>query len=391
MKKVVIVTPTFNEEANIESFLKAVLDQKKNLTGHELSIVVSDSHSTDGTPKIVKSKQFQLQGVYYLDVKKRGLGLGLVKGIDYAVNNGADILVTMEADLSNDPKQIPEFVRNIDGVDVIVGSRYIFGGKIVNWSWWRRALSRIANLILMLLAGTTKIHEFTNLYRAFTKEAWQKIEKNTSVHVGWLFVPAFVFESLDENLRIAEIPIVYFDRFGGQSKMKTLSYTTELLRYALRYRLRKSASVVKFAVVGGWGFIINTIVLVVGVNLGLRPSIAGPLGAELAIIFGFLANNFWTFSEDRITVWWQFFPKFFQYNVIAFGSVVIQFAFLRSGEWFFGLDRFKGPIIDLPLIRLYSWYLLFYMAGVGVGMVWNYIMYRNVVWRKKDEKPSQKS
>lgn len=390
MKKVVVIAPTFNEEASIGSFLTAVLGEQKNLPGYDLAVLISDSHSNDKTAEIVRS--FRSRNVYYLDVKKRGLGLGLSQGLDYAVSRlSADILVTMEADLSNDPKQIPDFIKAIDGSDVVLGSRYAKGGKIINWSWWRKLLSRLANLILMFLAGTSKIHEFTNLYRAFTRQMWQRVGKKVAIHTGWLAVPAFAFEVLDTEAKVKELPIVYFDRFGGQSKMRTLSYTTELLRYALRYRLKKSASVAKFVVVGGLGFVINTIVLVVGVNLGMRPSIAGPLGAELAIIFGFLANNFWTFAEDRITVWWHFFPKFLQYNVIAFGSVVIQFAFLRSGEWFFGLARFKGPIIDLPLIRLYTWYLLFYMAGVGVGMVWNYIMYRNVVWRKKDGKTLKKS
>lgn len=392
MKKVVVVAPTFNEEANIESFLTAVLAQQVRLSGYELHVVVSDSHSSDNTPTIVKKIASRNKSVHYLDVKSRGLGLGLARGLDFAADKlSADILVTMEADLSNDPKQIPEFMAAVDGTDLVLGSRYVPGGKIVNWSWWRKALSRLANLVLVVLAGTKKIHEFTNLYRAFNRQTWQKVGETVSLHTGWLFVPAFVFESLENKLSTEELPIVYFDRFGGKSKMKTLSYTSELLHYAVRYRLKKSASVFKFGVVGGLGFLINTIILVIGVNLGMRPSVAGPIGAEAAIIAGFLLNNYWTFAEDRIASWRQFVPKFVQYNVIAFGSVVIQFAFLRTGEWFFGLTRFKGPILDLPIIKFYSWYMFFYMVGVGVGMVWNYLMYRNVVWKKKNETASQKS
>lgn len=392
MKKLVIVAPTYNEEANIETFLSAILAQQVKLSGYELHIVVSDSHSHDHTPAIVKKIASRNKSVHYLDVKSRGLGLGLARGLDFAVDNlSADILVTMEADLSNDPKQVPEFVAAVDGTDLVLGSRYASGGRIINWSWWRKALSRLANLVLVVLAGTGKIHEFTNLYRAFNRKTWQKVSETVSIHTGWLFVPAFVFESLENKLSMKELPIVYFDRFGGKSKMKTLSYTSELLRYAVRYRIKKSASVFKFGVVGGLGFLINTIILVIGVNLGMRPSVAGPIGAEAAIIAGFLLNNYWTFAEDRIASWRQFVPKFVQYNVIAFGSVVIQFAFLRAGEWFFGLTRFKGPILDLPIIKFYSWYMFFYMIGVGVGMVWNYLMYRNVVWKKKNETASQKS
>ena len=383
-KKVVVVAPTFNEEENIEAFLKAVLAQK-------VDVLISDSHSTDKTAEIVAKIASQNKAVHYLDVKKRGLGLGLSLGIDYAfLDLKADAVITMEADLSADPKQFPDFIKCLETSDFVVGSRYVAGGKIINWSWWRKLLSRLANLILMILAGTGKVHEFTNLYRAFTKSTWTKIRSKVIIHEGWLFVPAFTFEALNQNIKITEQPMIFVDRFGGRSKMKTLSYTKELLTFAIRYRLKKSASVVKFVVVGGLGFVINTVILILGVNLGLRPSTAGPLGAEVAIVFGFLANNFWTFSEDRATSGLAFFLKFLQYNVIAFGSVLIQFSFLWVGEKIFGLAKFKGPIIDLPLIRLYTWYLLFYMAGVGVGMVVNYIMYRKVVWKKKNE-TSEKS
>lgn len=375
MKKVVVVAPTFNEEENIKGFLEAVLAQG-------VEVLIADSHSTDKTAEIVKS--FKDERVQYLDVKGRGLGLGLSKGLDFAVERmGAEVLVTMEADLSNDPKQLPEFLTKLETADLVVGSRYVSGGKIVNWSWWRKVLSLVANLTLGIIAFNFRVHEYTNLYRAFKKDVWQEIKGKVSVHVGWLFVPAFIFEALGTDFKIVEQPIIYYDRFGGRSKMKTLSYTIDLLHYAIRYRVKKSASVFKFAVVGGLGFLINTVVLVAGVHLGMLPSIAGPLGAEVAIIFGFAMNNLWTFSENKIQSWTQIPLKFVQYNVIAFGSVVIQFLFLRVGEILFGLARFKGPMIDWPIIRLYSWYMFFYMWGVGVGMVWNYIMYSKVVWRKK--------
>lgn len=225
-RKIVVVAPTYNEEANIAAFVEAVLK-------YPVTLLISDSHSTDKTAQIIK----KYKKVYYLDVKERGLGLGLSKGLDYAVNKlGADILITMEADLSCDPKQIPQFLVKMEGAGLVVGSRYVKGGKITNWSWWRRAFSLGANLILRFLAWT-KLHEFTNLYRAFTKEVWLDLKPKIQMHTGWLFVPAFVFESLDTKFKIVEQPIVYFDRFGGRSKMKTLSYTKNLLHFALRYRL----------------------------------------------------------------------------------------------------------------------------------------------------------
>jgi putative flippase GtrA len=152
--------------------------------------------------------------------------------------------------------------------------------------------------------------------------------------------------------------------------------------------MKKWERVGKFAVVGGIGFVINYVVLVVGVAFGMRPSIAGPVGAEGAIVFGFAANNLWTFAENRISSWRKVPFKFLQYNIVAFGSVVIQFAVLRLGEYLFGLEHFKGPIINWPLVRFYTWYMFFFMWGVGIGMVWNFIMYSRVVWGRRESAPA---
>ena len=100
MKKAVIVAPTLNEQENIEAFLTNVLAQRVRLSGYQLDILVSDSHSQDKTQEIVKKMRKRESGIHLLDVHEKGLGLGLSKGLDYAINRlGADVLLTMEADL----------------------------------------------------------------------------------------------------------------------------------------------------------------------------------------------------------------------------------------------------------------------------------------------------
>lgn len=157
----------------------------------------------------------------------------------------------------------------------------------------------------------------------------------------------------------------------------------------------------KFLVVGTIGFVINTLGLIFGVRVGLRPSVAGPLGAEAAIISNFILNNFWTFS-DRTLPASQIPGKFIAFNVLSLGSVVIQFIFLRGGETIFGLEKFKKPILDNPVVarlplvsrlkdfppvaRLSSKitaYLIFYLAGVGVGLIVNYIIYSQIIWKQQ--------
>jgi len=142
----------------------------------------------------------------------------------------------------------------------------------------------------------------------------------------------------------------------------------------------------KFVVVGTIGFIINTTGLLVGVRFGMRPSLAGPAGAEAAIISNFILNNFWTFSDRSITSWTQIPGKFLAFNVLSLGSVIIQFIFLRVGEAIFGLEGFKKPILkNLPISEKItdkiSAYMIFYVAGVGVGLIVNYVIYSQIIWK----------
>lgn len=233
MKKVVVVAPTFNEQDNIASFLTTV-------SPFVFEIIISDSQSTDQTAAIVKTFSAKNPGIHFLPGKVPGpgkLGAGLATGINHAFDRlGADVVITMEADLSNNPAELPKFIKKAQTADLVIGSRYCPGGKIVNWSWWRKSLSQGANSVLALLVGTHQTHEFTNLYRAFNKTTWDAVGSKASIHTGWLFVPAFAFEALGTKLKVVEQPIVYSDRFGGRSKMQTVSYTKNILRYALRYR-----------------------------------------------------------------------------------------------------------------------------------------------------------
>jgi putative flippase GtrA len=153
--------------------------------------------------------------------------------------------------------------------------------------------------------------------------------------------------------------------------------------------------ILKFAVVGFIGFFVNTVGLIIGVKAGLNPSVAGPLGAEFAILSNFILNNVWTFSDRAITSWSVLPLKFIQFNILSMGSLVIQFIFLKTGEKIFGLVKFKEPILNLlpffvwvkkiPVVGKFadkfSAYLFFYCMGVGVGMVVNFIIYSQIVWK----------
>ncbi len=161
----------------------------------------------------------------------------------------------------------------------------------------------------------------------------------------------------------------------------------------------------KFLVVGSIGFLINTTVLIFGVRkFNLKPSIAGPIGAELAIISNFILNNFWTFSDKTITSWSVLPQKFIAFNILSLGSAVIQFIFLKAGEIIFGLEKYKKPVLTvipvkkIPVVnsiveallkikifnklsQKMTVYFVFYIAGVGVGLIVNFFIYSLIIWR----------
>ncbi len=243
MKIAVLVAPVFNEEDSIGNFLEIALLEAKKLSDVSLQIVVADSHSKDRTKEIVKQIAKTNKNVHFVDSNIPGpgrLGTGLLFGIDYAVNRlQADFVLTMEADLSNDPAQISDFLKRLQRFDVVIGSRYTKGGRILNWSWWRKLLSLGANFVLWCFLGFPKVSEFTNLYRAFKASVWPIIRPDLVSLIDWIFVPAFALSVLDHKLKFTEIPIIYHDRFGGRSKMRTVSYTKNILLYALRERIAK--------------------------------------------------------------------------------------------------------------------------------------------------------
>ncbi len=134
--RLVVNIPTYNEQENIEEAIERVLSQAKNLKNYDVHVIVSDSHSPDKTADIVKRISSTNPKVHYLDVKERGLGVGLIKGHRYAIDKlKADILAQMDGDLSHNPETLPAMVAEIEkGYDLVNGSRLMKGGRnLLGW------------------------------------------------------------------------------------------------------------------------------------------------------------------------------------------------------------------------------------------------------------------
>ncbi len=371
MKKAVVVLPTYNESENIEDMITLILAEQEKISDWELFILVSDSHSPDGTGDIVKKINKVNKKVELLDVRERGIGVGLVMGYKYAVNvMKSDAVIQMDADLQHDPKEIPNFLKAINrGYDFVQGSRFIHGGKN-ELEWYRRFFSRSANIVSRILLGIRNVHEFTTSYRAFTRDLFLRINLDDIPWKGTSFVfqPAFLYAASRAHAKFFEIPIVFVDRNRGISKMQILKYIFDLLLFGIKTRMKRHKRIIKFGVVGTIGFLLNTTGLEVFVKSGLHPAMAGAMGAEIAIISNFILNNFWTFKENKIHI--KNIPlKFIQFNTTSVGAILIQAGTIWTGVHFFGFEHYRYA----------------YLVGVLIGMFWNYTMYSRVIWSKKTD------
>lgn len=369
MKKAVIVLPTYNEKENIEDVITLILAEQRKLADWELYVLVSDSNSPDSTGQEVKRLIRTNRHLELLNVKTRGIGVGLVNGYRFAFTKmAAEVVIQMDADLQHDPKEIPNFLSEIDkGFNFVQGSRFIRGGKN-DLEWYRRFFSWSANWVSRVLLGVYRVHEFTTSYRAFTKDLFFKVNLEEIPWQGnsFVFQPAFLYGVFKAGAKIKEIPIVFIDRSRGLSKMQIVNYIKDLLWFCIKARLKNSKTFIKFGCVGTVGFIINTVGLEILVYLGIHPAIAAAVGGEGAIISNFLLNNFWTFKHRKLDSK-NLIPKFLHFNLTSFGALLIQSLTIWFGTSFFGFGSYR----------------IFYISGIGIALFWNYLMYSKVIWSKK--------
>lgn len=368
---VVLILPTYNERENIAPIIKQILQVCGEIHKHLITVLVVDDNSPDGTLEIVKKLAKDNPRLKYISGQKQGLGKALYRGMEYAVNKlKADIVAQMDADLSHDPKTLPDFIKKIDqGNDFIVGSRYITNGSIPeNWGLKRKIYSILGNAVVRYGLGHIKVHDWTGGYRMFLKKYFELSKTTMDKHKGYVFQIAFLHKSLHHGANVAEVPIHFTDRRYGHSKIAPSEYIKDVFRYIMDSRIDelRKGNFGKFCVVGLIGFLINTIILEIMVKLKFEPWIGSITGAEMAIISNFILNNFWTFNDRKIHQNSLIF-KFVQFNFTSLGAILIQSGTVFAGTFLFG--------------NIY--YRLFYILGVGIGLIWNYAMYSKVIWKKK--------
>jgi len=215
-KRILVFTASYNEKENIR---KLILEIKDCLP--EASILIIDDNSPDQTKEIIKELQ---KNISQLDLiireKKLGLDSAHRQAYEYAINYQYNYLITMDADLSHDPKELGNFLKNLENFPFVIGSRYVLGGKCL-MKGSRLMMSKIGNKIIKFFSGIN-CNEFTTSYRGFNINKLENFHLNNVNESGYSFFMGTLFEISKKKFAIKEIPITFADRKKGVSKIPRL-------------------------------------------------------------------------------------------------------------------------------------------------------------------------
>ena len=213
MEKLVII-PTYNEGENIGPLLEQLI-----ALPYDLHVLVVDDASPDGTAGLVEARMRTEPRIHILKRPgKMGLGSAYRDGFRYALDHGAEYIFEMDADFSHDPNAIGDFLAAAQDADVVLGSRYKGGVRVVNWPLNRLILSRSANVYTRLITGLP-VHDATGGFKCFRRRALEGIRLDRVRSDGYAFQIEVSFKCWKRGFTIREIPIVFVDRRAGVSKM----------------------------------------------------------------------------------------------------------------------------------------------------------------------------
>ena len=215
MPKTLIVTPTYNEKENLPRFIDAVRPAFP-----DAHMMIVDDNSPDGTGAIAEAIAAKDPHVRVMHrAGKLGLGTAYIQAFRKGLDEGYERFFEMDADLSHNPKYLPEFVSALDnGADVVIGSRNIPGGGVEGWGPGRHVISKGGSLYARTILGI-KVRDLTSGYKAFSRRALEAIDFESVRSAGYSFQIEMTYRAYLRGMNIKEVPIIFVDRTLGKSKM----------------------------------------------------------------------------------------------------------------------------------------------------------------------------
>ncbi len=239
--RILMVMPTYNEAENLEWIVGRL-----RAAHPAVDVLVVDDGSPDGTGALADRLAAADDHIHVLHrEQKAGLGAAYLAGFGWALQAGYDVIGEMDADGSHQPEQLDRLLDAIQDADLVIGSRWIPGGSVVNWPRRRELLSRGGNLYVRLLLGI-KVRDATAGFRLFRRSALETIDLASVESTGYVFQTDLVTRCLRAGLRVSEVPIEFVERVRGDSKMSG-AVASESLRRITRWGLRERGDQVRRA------------------------------------------------------------------------------------------------------------------------------------------------
>ncbi len=234
-ERALVVIPTYNEAENLELIVDRV-----RASVPEVHVLVVDDGSPDGTGEIADKISAVDTSVHVMHrTEKAGLGAAYLAGFAWGLDAGYDVLIEMDADGSHLPEQLPRLLEALPGADLVLGARWVPGGRVVNWPKRREWLSRGGNTYVRLALGLG-LHDATGGYRAFRRTTLEGIDLPTVTSQGYCFQVDLARRTVESGFRVVEVPITFVERVHGESKMSgdiVKEALVKVTQWGVEYRL----------------------------------------------------------------------------------------------------------------------------------------------------------
>jgi dolichol-phosphate mannosyltransferase len=233
--RAIVVVPTYNERDTLPLLVDGIREHAPSL-----DILVVDDNSPDGTGRLAEQLRGQAPDRLFVLHRnaKQGLGRAYVDGFREGLKRGYDVLLQMDADLSHDPRYLPDFLHRIEDVDLVIGSRYLRGISVVNWDFKRLLLSKMASAYVRLVTRIP-ITDTTSGFKCWRRWALELVDLEQARSNGYLFQIETTYKAYRRGARVAEIPIIFVERDLGRSKMNW-RIIAEALVGVVKLRLRST-------------------------------------------------------------------------------------------------------------------------------------------------------
>ena len=385
--------PAWNEAENIKRMIEELVDIEFPKIEAQMELLVVDNNSKDNTAGIVESASKTRDNVHIIQQGDTpGLGWAYIKGFKYAMDKlGADAVMEMDADFQHPTRFVKDMVRAyLGGADYVIGSRYIKGGSVPKeWALSRKMVSLFGNLFIRLVLVKPKIHDLTTGFRLMkVKGVLDKIDlDNLMEPERFAYKVDLLYQCIKNAKKTVEVPLEFAPRIKEKSKFNPKEMISTF-KVAIILGIKDKQRFIKFGIVGFVGYLVNAIALELFSGTPITKTLASnftslggtilafvaepsawaaAFAAELAIINNFIFNNIWTFKEVEITGPFKLIRKFFEFNLAAVGSIVIQFVVIGLMVSTLGdtrLIRQIGILVAMPLV-----------------LSFNYTMYNLFIWK----------